>query len=104
MSIPGDFIKHLRKNYGLSQRQLAGLSGISFRQIQRIEKRKSDISFSKFYNLLQQFGFDFVLSPPEPNWNILAGYGFALSYEEENIQNVSYDEFWKELLKAITLV
>ena len=45
-------IKHIRKNLGLTQKELANLSGVSQSLIAKIESDKIDPSYSKVYKIL----------------------------------------------------
>ncbi|MGB9748787.1 MAG: CBS domain-containing protein [Candidatus Woesearchaeota archaeon] len=45
-------IKHLRKNLGITQKELAKLSGVSQSLIAKIESEKIDPSYSKVYKII----------------------------------------------------
>lgn len=96
------FLKRLRSSRGLSQRQLAERSQISFRQIQRVENGTSDISLGKFQSLMESFGYDLRLSPKEPDWNILSEWGFALSVDDHLTARSSLTKFQRELVQAMS--
>ncbi len=65
------FAKHLtkiRKDKGLSIRQLAASSGLEYSQLQRIEKGKVNFAFSTLYTLSE--GLDMELSKLLENFEL----------------------------------
>lgn len=55
-------IKDIRKEAGLTQKELAEKSGMKESYISRIENNKSDIQLSSFFKLLNSLGLNFKLS------------------------------------------
>lgn len=72
-------IRGLRSGSGLSQRKFARLAGLSFRQVQRLEKGESDITLGKFNALLDGLDLAMTVTAREPDWNALCYMGMPLS-------------------------
>ncbi len=55
----GKMIMILRKQQGLSQKDLANAIGITFQQLQKYEAADNRMSVSRFYNILKILGVSF---------------------------------------------
>ncbi len=73
-----EIIAGLRRREGLAQRTFATKAGMSFRQVQRIEKGESDITLSKLIGVVRRFGMELALTEREPRWDALAFMGMPL--------------------------
>lgn len=94
------FIKQLRKKENLSQRKLAELTGISCRQIQRIEHSRSDITLQKLELILDKFGMELKTSPAEPDWKALAYFGMPLNISGYTGQKYKYNVISRNICMA----
>jgi transcriptional regulator with XRE-family HTH domain len=96
----GTFLKGLRKKNNLSQRGLAAASGISFRQIQRIEYAQSDITLKKLTGLLGKFGFEIKITSKEPDWDALISFGLPANMSGIKNKKYKYSEILKNIICA----
>lgn len=94
------FIKELRNTKNLSQREFARLVNISHRQIQRIENNQSDITLSKFCNILQRFGLDLKVAAKEPDWNVLYNFGLPLNISNKKKRKYGYNTVVQNIVLA----
>ncbi len=78
MKRAAEIIAGLRRREGLAQRAFAAKAGMSFRQVQRIEKGESDITLSKLIGVAKRFGLELALTDSEPRWEALASMGMPL--------------------------
>ena len=74
----GLIIRKLREENRVSQRRFADATGMSYRQVQRIEKGESDITMGKFLGILHTFDRDLKLIRREPDWNTLVDFGLPV--------------------------
>ncbi len=96
----GTFIKELRNKKNLSQRELAGITDISYRQIQRIENCQSDITLGKFVTFLENFDLDLRVVTKEPDWNVLFNFGFPLNIRDNRKRKYKYNTVSKNIILA----
>jgi len=99
----GQFLKVLRVETGLSQRELAKLSKVSFRQIQRIEKGQCDPSLGLADLLFKQFRVELKPLYEEPDWGFLSSIGWPMidSYQQkERAKRVSWTRVSGEIIYA----
>lgn len=75
----GKLLRQLREEINLSQRSFAEMTGVSFRQIQRIEIGECDPSLGTAQILLKAFKAELVETYQEPNWNLLSKIGLPLT-------------------------
>ena len=94
----GSFIKELRNEKNLSQRELARFANISYRQIQRIENCQSDITLGKFCIFLQKFGLDLKVVAKEPDWNVLFNFGLPLNIDNNRKRKYKYKTVVKNII------
>lgn len=95
-----NYIKELRARRSISQRRLAVISNISFRQIQRLEKMQTDITVKKLDKFLNKFGSELKIKPKEPNWNVLFNFGLPLNIKNTSIKKYSYKKIKESIIAA----
>lgn len=95
------FFKELRRKNNLSQRGLAGIAGLSYRQIQRIENFQSDITVNKLISFLNKFGFELRISAKEPDWNVLYNFGLPLNTGNAGKQKYKYSIIVSNIITAV---
>jgi predicted transcriptional regulator len=79
-------IKHIRKNLGLTQKELAKLSGVSQSLIAKIESEKIDPSYSKVYKILSVLQ-EFKSKKSEKAFTVMTKKVYPAS-PEDKIKNV----------------
>lgn len=94
------FIKQLRKKENLSQRKLAQISGISYRQIQRIEQAKSGITLGKLESIIEKFGLELKTSAIAPDWNALFYFGMPLNVSGNPKRKYRYNTIVRNIYLA----
>lgn len=94
----GRTLKQLRESNALSQRALAEESGVSFRQIQRIESGESEPTISLASKLLKVFDRNLETSMREPHWNFLKLFGIPVSISGKA---KPFEQAWQELRYSI---
>lgn len=100
----GATLKALRERFRLSQRELANITGVSFRQIQRIENETSDVTLGKLFALLKPFQVSLQLQAPSPDWAYLSLYGIAVTIEAPGSATLERKRFWTEINRAVVYV
>lgn len=58
-------IKTIRKQHGITQGQLADISGVSLPSISRIERGKESIRLDVLSKLLECLGYELIIRPIE---------------------------------------
>lgn len=79
MLSPSRLLQQVRAEHNLSQRVLARLAPISFRQLQRVEQGWSDITVGKLDPLLRRFGLELAVKAREPKWKVLCYFGLPMA-------------------------
>lgn len=98
----GALLKTYRELHSVSQRKLAEETGISFRQIQRIESGECDPSFETTLDILGYYGADIQLVLNEPNWDLLARMGWPVSLSASKGPKYEEPLTWKKGLREIS--
>lgn len=91
----------LRKVERLSQRKLAEISGVSFRQIQRVESGDCVPSLELARELLKVFNRELSIELREPQWSLLLGLGFPVSLSHKKRRKISSQKSWEELCYSL---
>ena len=73
------FLKNSRTELGLSQIQLAHLSGISLPTIQNIEANKANPSLETLLSLTESLGLEVKIQPKLADWEFLVYMGLPLT-------------------------
>lgn len=100
MKSAGEIIKEIREEKKLSQRRMAEIAGISFRQIQRLENSKSDITLKKFQDMLNAFGLRLAIFSKEPDWNALVSFGLPIDIKNKKNNKYKYSDIEKNIIIA----
>lgn len=71
-------LKKQRQDLGISQSNLAQLSGLSLASVQNVEAGKANLSISNLASLLEVLGYDLKLVRRQVEWEKLICYGLPI--------------------------
>ena len=101
MKSAAEIVKNLRAATGLSQRDFARRSSISFRQLQRVESGLSDMTWQSLQAVTKTWNLELGVAPSEPDWNCLTYFGLAIHDENTAPMRSSLPQFFENLQRAI---
>ena len=98
----GALLKKERIKRQLSQRAFSKFIGLSFRQLQRLEKNESDLTVAHLLPILKRLEIDWHFDSRNPDWQKLISFGMPLEMEPSSQKNAALDEGIQELKKGVT--
>ncbi|MBI1860440.1 MAG: helix-turn-helix transcriptional regulator [Deltaproteobacteria bacterium] len=93
-------LREARKERGLSQVQLAALSGVSLPTIQNIEANKTNPTLEILEKLAAPLGLAIRLESVTPGWDLLAACGVPILSRDKNSGYPSAESLIRQLLLA----